>query len=229
MPDANVFDYYIANGTRIPYSSISGGRINGKVISPTTSGGFFGVADNPKGIYIIDCGGSTIILTNSRIVGTLVILDPGPGSSIGDGIGNDALVWSPAVPNFPCLLVRGNMAISNANSALQLVEATYGHNFNPSGTPYPYSGGTTDSDSTDTYPAGIDGLVYVSGNDPANPTSTMRYPSVANLIVGGACTAAKDQLTLSPKLIYNAMPPPGFTGGGTLQTVPGTWRWESMP
>lgn len=226
MPDASVFDYYLANGTEIPYSWLSSGTIDRKVISPSSSGYLF-IPRNDKGIYYIDCGGQPITIKRSRIIGTLVILNPGSGSVVG-GIGADDVVnWVPAIPNFPCLLVSGDMSITfSTTSSTTLSESNISTNFNPSGAPYPYSTGTTDSDTSDTYPAIIDGLVYVSGNMSRSSSGSARYPKIGQLIVGGNYTVADDKTTFSYHTLYNAAPPPGFTGGGALQTVPASWRWE---
>lgn len=226
MPETSVFDYYVANGTEIPYSSLSGGKISRKVISPSSSG-FLLIGSNPKGIYVIDCGGQDIEVTESRIIGTLVILNPGSGSRIGSENGNGGVNWVPAMTGMPALLVKGNMCISFGQAANPtLSEPSASTNFNPSNAAYPYPGGTTDSDETDSYPAVIDGLIYVSGNL-TDASGVPQFPSMANLVIGGAFTATHDTLKISHRAIYSAMPPPGFTGDGALRPVPGSWRWEA--
>ena len=83
MPDpATVFDDYVANGTQIDINAIplqSGVRvIKQRLISPAQNP--FG-ATNAQGIYVIDCGGQPIELSQNRIVGTLVLLDPMGGTA----------------------------------------------------------------------------------------------------------------------------------------------------
>ncbi|MFT3785692.1 MAG: hypothetical protein QM770_05935 [Tepidisphaeraceae bacterium] len=228
FPDSTAFDYYIANGTSIPYGLLSSGVLNKKLISPVSSG-VASVAANPNGIYVIDCGGSDLVIKQCRIVGTLVILNPGPNSRIGGASGNEGLCWSPAVANFPCLLVKGNIRISfNGAANDTLSESAVNINFNPNGTPYPYNGGSSDSDLTEVYPATIDGLIYVSGNLTKSSGNTA-YPVTGNLVVGGTCSEKGDVLTTNFRAIYKVLPPPGFTGGGMLKTVPASWRWEAAP
>ncbi len=104
MPSAQVFDYYLANGTAISIQSLpktglvllgtDARELSKTVISPNSNP--FG-ATNPEGVYIIDCAGQTLKIRNCRIVGTIVLLNCGSDSEIGD---ND-INWEPAVPNFP--------------------------------------------------------------------------------------------------------------------------------
>ena len=111
MPVSTVISTYVAMGTPIVYSSIPSGIIQNVVISPA-SNPYSSTALNLKGIYVIDCGGSNLEITHCRIVGTLVILNPGSSSSIGAGTGSaDQINWVPAVSSYPCLLVSGDMEI----------------------------------------------------------------------------------------------------------------------
>jgi hypothetical protein len=224
LPDNNAFGFYLANGTAIPWSKV-GGKIEKRTISPNSSSYSF-VDNNPLGIYIIDCGGNKLEIYNSRIVGTLVILNPGPGSRVGGGSNEDAVHWTPGTPGLPCLLVRGDMAIGfNKAANTVLSEANLSTNFNGTNHPFPFSGGTTDSDTLDTYPSVIDGLVYVSGSLTVDSVSFSR---IDNLIVGGAYNVKRDTVTLEYNPSYAATPPPGFTGSGAMQPVQGTWRWEAQ-
>jgi hypothetical protein len=225
LPDANAFDYYLAVGTRIPWSSISGGAIDRKLITPASSGYFF-VSANDRGVYVIDCEGNDIQITRSRIVGTIVLLNPGSGSRIGLGGGVDALHWTPADPGMPCLLVKGNISMSfNMGSGAQLNEASETVNFNPSNSPYPWSGGTTDSDQTDSYPSRIEGLIYVSGNLTSN---AQRNTAIGNTIVGGNYSVTGDNVTFTHYPTYAVYAPPGFGGAGTMMPMASTWRWEAQ-
>jgi hypothetical protein len=229
MPVATVFEPYIAMGTPIEFGSISGGILQNVVLSPA-SNPYGGGVRNSRGIYVIDCGGSKLVITHCRIVGTLVILNPGIGTSIGTGSGSsDDINWAPAVPNYPCLLVRGNITIawsSSSGDTLKEFDLSAGlYNFNPPGTPYPYPTGFSDFFAFDTYPSTIDGMVYVSGN----VTGIKNYPSMDQLIVGGTYDPVQDNVTLSYNGNYAATPPPGFRGGGALIAAPATCRWEKAP
>ncbi|MHC4064703.1 MAG: hypothetical protein ACYSUI_09410, partial [Planctomycetota bacterium] len=83
MPDGTAFDYYIdpLNGTSISVASLpkSGKNyvIEDVVLSPDRNP--YGVA-NPRGIYVIDCLGGTVLIRNCRIVGTLVLQNPNSAS-----------------------------------------------------------------------------------------------------------------------------------------------------
>ena len=232
MPVSTVISTYVAMGTPIVYSSIPSGIIQNVVISPA-SNPYSSTALNLKGIYVIDCGGSNLEITHCRIVGTLVILNPGSSSSIGAGTGSaDQINWVPAVSSYPCLLVSGDMEISFASSSGQTLKETdlsAGiYNFNPPGTPYPYPSGSTNILVLDTYPSIIDGLVYISGNFTGN-SITPTYPSIGQIIVGGTFDPGRDIETYNYKGAYLVTPPPGFRGGGTLVAVPSSWRWEPVP
>ncbi|MGE3316531.1 MAG: hypothetical protein AB7O26_15555 [Planctomycetaceae bacterium] len=219
VPGTSVFDYYIANGTVIPYSSLSNApqarQINQVVLSPSSNP--YGTGTNPQGIYVIDCGGSNIRIQESRIVGTLVILNSGSGSEV-----LNAVNWEPAVANYPALLVQGNFLIRHGAAALS--ESTgAGRNYNPTGTPY---AGVEDSDQTDTYPSVIKGIVYISAIAGVEQTPTLQ----GVLIAGNTLTIASSftlNMTYDAQFLSN--PPPGFKEGNTLVVTPKTWRQDVAP
>ena len=170
-----------------------------KVLSPTSNP--FGTTTNPQGIYLIDLANSTILIKNSRIVGTLVLIDPKTDSRIGHG---GALNWEPAVPGFPALLVNNkDVTINPSNGGL--VEYSNNANFNPPGTPY--TGFGEDNDQDDTYPSEIKGLIYCNKRIlfSGHPTVTGAVVSDANIEIGGEL-----ELTHNPTYLFN--PPPGFNG-----------------
>jgi hypothetical protein len=221
MPDSNVFDYYLSNGSWVSYTLLLDGTIDGVLISPGSSP-FLGTLPNSLGIYVIDCQNKKIVIKNSRIVGTLVLLNPGSGSRIGDSSGSSGGVhWVPAVRNFPCLLVKGDIQIA---LGAQTVSESLLNNFNPLGTPYPYPSGSTDLDYGDNYPSIIDGLVYVS----RNLTGDNNTFTVGQYVVGGVYDASVDTITFKYSSTYLSSPPPGFRGGN-VQPAAGTWRWEQAP
>lgn len=197
LPDAKVFDYYKTNGTWISVSALplSGSvrQIAQKVLSPASNP--FGSETNAQGIYVIDCQANSVVISQSRIVGTLVLLNPGSGSAVQGSVN-----WTPVVQNYPCLLVQGDLSLKFSSSAL----TESGTNFNPTGTPYPYPDGDTDKDGTDSYPSLISGLVYVSGS-----VSTLNSPAVGVLAVGGTLSCS-GTLNLTYDSLYLFNPPPGF-------------------
>lgn len=218
LPASTAFDYYNANGTSISITSIplvvTMRTISRALLSPASNP--FGAQTNAQGIYVIDCQGQSVTITNSRIVGTLVLLNAGVGATV-DG----SVVWSAAVSNYPCLMVQGSLTLKSQQSSLSESGGT-NVNFNPAGTPYPYSTGVTDSDTSDSYTSAIDGLVYVSSN-----LTIENHPTVSNLVVGGTTTFFND-LTLNYNAGYFTNPPPGFYKVDMLVT-PGTWKQIVSP
>src|SRR5205823_15057550 len=91
LPGSGVFDYYVANGTSIPLTSLptwSGTRaLNGGVLAPTVN--TIAGGTNADGIYVIDCQGQLFTIGNVRIVGTVVLLNCG-GLTI-----KSSVRWSP--------------------------------------------------------------------------------------------------------------------------------------
>ena len=170
---------------------------------------------NPEGIYVVDCGGARVCIKNCRIVGTIVLLNPGANSSI-DG----SVRWDAAVGNYPALLVQGDLQLKT--SSTELSEATLAVNFNPVGVPY---SGTEDADQTDAYPAEINGVVYVSGtlNAPQDLIeSQLRGVTACNsFLANSSC-----RFNYRPRLFES--PPPGFASGNPMLPSPGSRRRETL-
>lgn len=219
LPDpATAFDYYLAHGTPISVTSLpisGGGRaFTGQLLTPTNNP--YGPT-NPEGIYVLDCLNQVVTFSQNRIVGTVVLLNPSAG---GTTLYKTQNYHVPAVPNYPSLMVRGDFQVQLTTS--DLLESTLKVNFNPVNNPYPWGGGTTDTDTTDVYPNRIEGLVYVSGN-----MWTQTNAAVGMLIVGGAITHQNGSLNLTYNPVYYHNPPHGFY---TLKMVssPGSWLWKSL-
>ncbi len=214
MPNpTTAFDYYIAKGTAISISSIplvnSKRVIDSVLLSPSSNPYGSGMTDS-QGIYVIDCGGQSITISRSRIVGTLVLRNPGANSWI-----EYEVFMEPAVSNYPTLLVDGSFAFQTSSSLLS--ESSANKNFNSTGTPYPWGTGSTDSDKTDSYPNQITGLVYISGG--CTTSSTCK---IGMLMVDGGVWSS-NSLTFGYDPTFYNNPPPGFY---TLKMIPsaGTWR-----
>jgi hypothetical protein len=211
LPASSVFDSYTSAGTVIPISSLPSvawkPTLHRVVLSPASNP--FGTP-NPNGIYVIDCQGQSLVITNCRIVGTLVVLNPGLSTAV-----SGSVRWVPALNNYPCLLVNGSIALQMSGSNLS--EGAQSTNFNPPGTPHVYPTGSTDTDTSDSYPSSISGLVYVSGG-----VTTSNSPTVSMLVVGGALSVG-GTLTVSHDNTYYNSPPPGFY---TISMTPsqGSWR-----
>lgn len=209
FPDATVLSYYQTNGTSISVGSIPGATIQNILLTPTSNP--YGGA-NANGIYVIDCQGRDLIIQRCRIVGTLVLLNPGDGTQI-----SNSVVWCASVSNYPCLLVNGNLTIKSDGNYLN---ESGNYNFNPAAAPYPWPSGTSNSTMADSYPPAVTGLIYVSGN------LTLQGPEfAANLLVVGGMFSATDSTTLYlnyDPTYYNS-PPPGLS---IIQMVvsPGSWQ-----
>ncbi|MBM4075974.1 MAG: hypothetical protein FJ267_10055 [Planctomycetes bacterium] len=218
MPSDTVFDYYLANGTWIDISaipkSIGTATIQKQVLSPTLNP--FGPAGNSEGIYVIDCQNQDLKVCNSRILGTLVLINPGSTCMI-----SSTMLMTSVSYNFPALLVRGNCQIQLVN--VNLDEATLSCNFNPVGAPY---GGVEDTDTTDSFPSKIKGLVYVSGQ--LNfPFSVTRCDFEGSVICGSVYGGADAKFSYRPTHLH--YPPPGFSRGNTVVVMPGTWNRAALP
>jgi hypothetical protein len=177
------------------YENVTGRLLYGQALGPTVA--------NPNGIYWIDCGGGKLLVERSRILGTLVVRNPGAGS----GIANGPIRMTPAKPGYPSLIVDGNFGISGTSRALN--EAESGVNFNASGMPFEFNNPAANSTDAapsginDSYPSEILGLVAVSGNLAFANSQRVR----GQVIVGGTVSGAYD-LNYHPGSMIN--PPPGF-------------------
>lgn len=213
LPGSTVFDSYVAAGTAISISALPvvsfKPTLQKVVLSPASNP--YG-ATNANGIYVIDCQGQSLIITNCRIAGTLVLLNPGLSTAV-----TGSVRWVPAVTNYPCLLVNGSIALQMSSSNLS--EGTLSTNFNPPGTPYVYPSGSTDSDTSDSYPSSIAGLVYVSGN-----VTTSNAPTVSVLVIKGTLSVG-GTLTLSYDSTPYTTPPPGFY---TVTMTPSQGSWKRI-
>lgn len=164
----------------------------------------FSVSTNPEGIYIIDCAGLNLFIERSRILGTLVLKNPGSGTQIRSG----PIHCSPAVPGYPAIIVykttlgTNNLAIGATRAGLS--EADNGVNFNPAGAGYDSLG--EDADMNDTLPSEIRGLVIVGGDISFSGDTLIRGAVLGNddlLESHGTLRIDHD-----PTVLHN--PPPGF-------------------
>jgi Carbohydrate binding domain len=164
----------------------------------------FGGGTNSEGIYKIDCGGQTLIIERSRIVGTLLVINPGAGSCINNGPIN----WKPAVAGYPVLLVDADTPTSADFSILAtnraLSEKENGVSFNPSGVPSTDFG--TDTDTNEIFRSQIHGLVAIRHDLTYQNRSLIK----GQIIVGNNIANSSGELEIDyqPDSLLN--PPPGF-------------------
>ena len=222
LPASTVFTLYTAGAGTIPVSALASGGLLGLgakqltdvVIGPNHNP--YG-STNSNGVYVLDCQNYAVAISNCRIIGTLILLNPGAGTTI-----SGSVQWTPAVANYPCLLVNG--AITLSLSASSLSELSENVNFNPPGAPSPYVGGSVDNAKDDTFASVIDGLVYASGNITVGGSTTV------DMIVGGGTLTmnALSALTIRDEATYATNPPPGFY---TVKMTPraGSWSYVVDP
>jgi hypothetical protein len=204
MPEASVFGRYVGKATAVPYAA----TIEKVVLAPGCNP--LGPSD-PNGLYVINTGGSNITLRNCRICGTLIIL-AGNHSVILD----NAMFMQTYRPDFPVLLVEGNVSIRLKSVAGPLSEATCSTNFNPAGAPY---GGVTDTDKTDQYPNEIRGLIHVKGTLELRETTRM----IGVAICEGTLNCQATSTVVYDAGLY-ASPPQGYTCVEGMKISPGSWR-----
>lgn len=213
MPGADVFQTYIDMGTEIDVYDLpnSAGKywIQHEVLSPNRNP--FGGGTNAKGVYVIDCKGQTVLIRKSRIIGTLVLLNPGGNSRV-----TNSNSIQPAEDNYPSLLVSGNMIFSG--SAQPLSEADEDVNYNPSGAPHE---GKTDDSKDDSYSSVVKGIVYVSG-------LLYLYRDYNHFEGAVVAPMVSIQDSIQLKFEYDDAfienPPPGFVGPPRMLPVRGSWR-----
>ncbi|CAN5864085.1 hypothetical protein BH11PLA1_BH11PLA1_09970 [soil metagenome] len=204
--------WYIQHGTPIAASTInkSGSiKIDRQLISHACNP--WGIPD-PRGIYIIDCANRDIEISDSRLVGTLILKNVGTTTIYG------SVRAVPAVTGYPVLVVDGGLAISISSSSLSESSGGENVNFNPPGTPYPYPGGSTDNDTSDSYPTGLYGLIYADGNISISGSKVQNVLCTGKLAFSGTTTLSGTGSAITT-------PPPGFF---TTDMVPTANSWQEV-
>ena len=209
---SNNSSYYMDNVSMIDVTYASGTRVLEKqLLSPSVNP--YGSV-NAEGIYIINCSSQNVVVSRSRIVGTLVFVNPGVGTTIQDSVAFEAAVY-----NYPVVLANNDINIALSSAALN--EATVGINLNPPGTPYPYIGGSSNTTATDSFVSKITGLVYSADDLAISGASNLTGVVLANDDIDVNATST----TLSYGNVYLNEPPPGFDSGAiSMKVSPGTWQ-----
>jgi hypothetical protein len=211
--------YYAGQATPL---TVGGGTLSSFLLSPAADP--FGGTTNAAGIYSIDMtanGGSSLTITNGRVVGTLLVT-AAPGATVNI---TGPVSWQPTSPNLPALIISGtNVMVNITGSASWLSESALGQNLNPAGSPYD---GVTNATRTDDYPPQVQGLVYVTGSGNAVRVS-------GNACLGGTLICDGTVEVDGPAALVQcaatyAAPPVGFAKGDAVAEVPGTWRWDTLP
>lgn len=207
VPGAEAMASFVASATRISISALPSQRIDRQLVSPQHNPA--GGPANPRGIYLIDCDGANLIISDSRILGTLIIEDVGRVTITG------GIHMAPAQTGLPTLLVNGPLEVNLSNT--QVSEASAGRNLNPPGAPF---AGATDGDTTDSYPARIEGLVHTTGE--------FRTGGAASATINGAVLtrgAARfgRQTIFFANAALDATPPAGYRTGPAYLLRSGSW------
>jgi hypothetical protein len=127
-------------------------------------------AVNASGVYVIDCRGNALDISDCRVRGTLVVLNAGSGTRLRNA------VFIEGVAGQPALLIDG--PVDFEQDSADLTESNAGVNLNPPGAPYL---GQTDADKSDAYPSVLEGVVLVTGNVTVKTAATVE----GVLLVGG--------------------------------------------
>jgi hypothetical protein len=209
FPSSDVPDKYAAIGTAISPGSTIDKLVLGPGYNP------YGTP-NSNGVYVIRASGD-ITLKNTRIYGTLVVINPGKKLTI-DGQVN----ISPVRADFPALIVSGNCVIQFTSSGTPLSESGQGVNFNPPGAPY---AGVSDTNTLGTYPSEIRGLVHVTGTLNMAKDGVIRGAVLCES-TGGLLTDAvyiqDDREIFYDSRLYTS-PPRWYTSSVPMKVVSGSW------
>jgi hypothetical protein len=125
----------------------------------------------------------------------------------------------PAFDWMPSLLVQGGVSFMGTASGPD--EASLGVNLNPPATPYNYG---SDSDTSDAYPAGIEGVSYIAGEVTFSlPRQIIRG---AMVITGNARVGSSVVLDVAHDPGVATLPPYGFfEDAGGLAVDPASVVW----
>ena len=210
MPGTDVLNRYRDLATQIPYS----GDISSQVLSPGENP--WGAA-NEDGLYYIHTQNNDIEIRGCRIHGTLFVRCPGKKVVL-----RDAVFIEPYRAEYPALIVDGEVELRLKSEGMELSEAAWGRNFNPSGSPYQDE---TDLDTLDSYPNEVRGLVHVFG--PLGAWETTRIKGV--VLCDSKITIEDPTHIIYDSDIYEN-PPLGYADPDSpLAIIPNTWLWDAVP
>jgi hypothetical protein len=207
MPPADVIAQYAARATSIARTSLSGNNIDRRLLSPWENP--YNPSRNPLGIYVVDMGNNDMEVRSSRIFGTLVVRNA-RSVRIREGV-----VWEPAFPGLPALLVEGPLWIDGNTDTVS--ESTVGRNLNPPSTPYK---GVSNSTTGDVYPSRLEGLFYATGRIRIRQPR----PVLLGTFVSGADVVFENTYGVTYDSRVEEYPPPGFRTGPEYVMVPGSWK-----
>ena len=172
-------------------------------------------ATSSAGVYVIRSS-SNLTIRNTRIHGTLVVISPGKTVTV-----DNEVLLHPASPEYPVLLVDGNLELQFTGGDGLLSEVAEATNFNAAGAPY---NGISDGDAADVYPSEIRGLVHATGTVLIGQTIRVVGAVIAN---SNASSDAIDinadaELLHDPSLV--ATPPLWYTQKVRMVPIKGSLR-----
>lgn len=207
FPPASVVDLYANLGTEIA----PGSTIDKQVLAPGRNP--WGAA-NPEGVYVIRTN-SDLVIRNSRIHGTLVVIGPGKKVTLGA-----CVLLQSYRSDYPALIVDGDCILGYASDRA-ISESAFSTNLNPPGAPYQ---GISDSDTTDEYPAEVRGLVHVRGKLTLRETALVRGAILCeSTATADAATAEGNNEIVYDRNLYLA-PPQGYTSSVKMIPQSGSWK-----
>jgi hypothetical protein len=222
----NTGDFYIDDF--VIRETTPGHVIYRDVLSPNVNTLYAGAPTNAAegkshGIYWINCNGNRLTIERSRILGTLLVVNPGAGSCVANG----PIRWSPAVAGYPALLVDADTAV-DADFAIHatnraLSESENGTNYNPTGAAHPAF--AEDADSNDIYQSEIRGLIAIRDD-----LTYQNRPLIRGQVLVGddiANSSGELEVDFQPESLLN--PPPGFEDTSKYQRRPGSTVKAVLP
>lgn len=218
LPSESIFDDYRDLGTEIQLTDLtysSGSyRIEKQLLADSVNT-ITGKLD-PNGVYFIDCAGSSVVLSQSRLRCTLVLIDPGSNSIV-----EGSVHWEAAKSNYPILLIDGKLELATTRTPLR--ESDAATNFNPSQLPFR---GMSDTTTNSVYPSQLRGLIYASGNVSFSNSSEIELQG--SLVTGSKLTGS-GKLFVQSRDIFKANPPPGFQQSQSVYIRSGSVRRVAAP
>ncbi len=193
----NIISTYRVMGPRFTPSDFGQGRfeIRQTILAP----GYGWLAAYPnETVIVLDARGQNVTIENARIVGTLVILDAPRVDLI------NAVLIEPITPNWPALLVQGEVRITMDGRPLD--EAAIGFNFNPHDAPFE---GASNNNQTDVFQSRIGGLVYATREIDLESDVRIEGPVLSHRRI--RLTGGTTRITVPDELAE--FPPPAFRTG----------------
>ena len=165
-----------------------------------------------EGIYVVDCSNEQVIIENSRVLGTLVLLQT-RNVTIGKSMAMRNYIY-----NYPTLLADSDLNLSIQTEPLN--ESATGTNFNPIQLATLTRGrgfAIFDEDLDDSYPSRITGMIYVE----QNLTISNELTVDGVILVNDDLRVESATLNLDHNSVYYEDPPPGFEASVEMELMPG--------